>query len=137
MQETKIKAARQNDVWFDDGRDFDFNEGQYGGYDEYNDFDAGAGMNSNEFRRVVQSMEKEWLESNKLKSAVHVVSTNRLSAAQVKEIVMLFGFENNKLEVAKQAYRNTIDKRNYSIIYDVLTFSNSRTELDRYIRTSR
>ncbi len=138
MQESRFRnnGVGQENVWYDDGRDMNdrFDE-QWSDYDHNYGYESG--MNSAEFNRILKSIDKEWLESNKLKSAVQVVSTSRLSAAQVKEIVMLFGFENNKLEVAKQAYRNTVDKHNYDIIYDVLTFSASRNELDRFIRTSR
>jgi hypothetical protein len=85
----------------------------------------------------LQSIEKEWLESNKLKSAIQIVKTNGLTSAQVKEMALLFSFENNKLELAKQAYTNTVDKRNYYILNDVFSFSSSKDELNRYIHNAR
>ena len=51
--------------------------------------------------------------------------------------MMLFTFENNRLEIAKLAYNKTIDKNNYYQLNDALTFSNSKEELARFIRQSR
>jgi len=86
---------------------------------------------------VLKQIDKEWLESNKLKSALQIVKANTVSAAQVKELLLLFSFENNKLELAKQAYASTVDKKNYDMVFDVFSFSNSKTELSRYIRNYR
>lgn len=120
-------------------RDYDWNDGrggQWGDYDQNDGYYSGT-MNNAEFNRILQSIDKEWLEGNKLKSATQVVRSNQLTSAQVKQLVQLFGFENNKLELAKAAYATTVDKRNYDIVSDVFTYSSSRTELDRFIRTGR
>ena len=95
------------------------------------------GMNDREFNQVLQSISKEWLESNKLKSATQIVKTNSLTSAQVKQLVLLFSFESNKLELAKQAYQNTVDKKNYFMINDVFSFNSSKDELARFIRNFR
>jgi hypothetical protein len=51
--------------------------------------------------------------------------------------MLLFTFENNRLEVAKYAYRKTADKQNYYQLNDALTFSSTKEELARFIRESR
>jgi len=143
MQENKIKKdwASQDRGWDngkgdrnDGGYDFD-RDGQLGDYDNHEGYKSG--MNDREFSNVLQSIEKEWLESNKLKSASQIVKSNSLSTAQVEQILLLFSFENNKLELAKQAYANTVDKGNYSRLYDVFSFNSSKTELERYIQRYR
>jgi hypothetical protein len=119
-----------------DDREFDFEDGgRYGDYDS--NYGYGKGMNDREFKSVLQEISKEWLESNKMKSATQIVTTNSLSSAQVKQLVLLFNFESNKVELAKQAYRNTVDKNNYQLIYDAFSFSGSKDELARFIRQSR
>ena len=146
MQENKIKRdwASQDRGWdnervYDKGKDdrndknYDFGrDGQWGDYDSHEGY--ASGMNDREFKNVLQAIEKEWLESNKLKSASQIVKSNSISTAQVKQILLLFSFENNKLELAKQAYANTVDKQNYSRLYDVFSFNSSKKELERYIR---
>lgn len=141
MTERKVKIDRRNpsrndrdrdDEWFDD-YEYDFRNGErFGDFDERYGYERG--MESRAFEQVLQSMEKEWFEGNKIKSATHVVKNNALTTSQVKQIMQLFSFENNKLEVAKQAYANTVDKRNYSSVNDLFSFSSSREELARFIR---
>ncbi|MCR6721136.1 MAG: DUF4476 domain-containing protein [Chitinophagaceae bacterium] len=126
---------QNNDGRFNDrsSRDFDFaRDGKFGDYD--NRYTSAPAMSARDFDRVLDNISREWLESNKLKSAVHVVSSNNLSTDQVKEVMRLFQFEANKLEVAKQSYRNVVDKWNFREVYTLLSFQASKTELDRYIR---
>jgi hypothetical protein len=148
MQENRIRKDwdRQDRDWDNerdnDGdhgygkkdRDFEFDQdGQWGDYDSHEGY--ASGMSDREFKNVLQAIDKEWLESNKFKSASQVVKSNSLTTAQVEQVLMLFSFENNKLEIAKQAYINTVDKRNYSRLFDVFSFNSSKTELERYIRS--
>lgn len=140
MQENKIKRdwASQDRDWDNGkyGRGYDFDQdGQWGDYDNHEGY--ASGMNDREFKNVLQAIQKEWLESNKLKSASQIVKGNNLTTAQVEQILLLFSFENNKLDIAKQAYANTVDKRNYSMLFDVFSFSSSKTELERYIQRYR
>jgi hypothetical protein len=133
------RQDRENRRWNDDDDEFDFDRGHnYGDYDDRdNRNNYGSSMNDREFSRVLQSIENEWLESNKLKSATHIVRNNMLTSAQVKQMLILFSFENNKLALAKTAYANTTDKRNYNMVYDVFSFNSSKDELARYIRNFR
>ena len=132
MMENKIKKGyvQSDDRGYDYGRD-----GQWGDYDSHEAYTRG--MNDREFSNVLKQIDKEWLESNKLKSALQIVRNNTLSAAQVKEMLLLFSFENNKLELAKQSYASTFDKKNYDLVFDVFSFNNSKAELERYIRNYR
>lgn len=132
MMENKIRKGyvQNDDRGYDYGRD-----GKWGDYDRHEAYTRG--MNDREFNDVLKQIDKEWLESNKLKSALQIVKNNSISAAQVKEMLLLFSFENNKLELAKQAYASTVDKKNYDLVFDVFSFNNSKAELERYIRNYR
>ena len=127
-----------------DDRDFDKNndheydydsDGKFGDYDT--NYGYGKGMNDREFNQVLQAISKEWLETNKLKSATQITTANSLTSAQVKQLVLLFNFESNKLQLAKDAYMNTVDKKNYSMIYDVFAFNSSKEDMARFIRNFR
>lgn len=147
VTETRTRGGYGNGRNWDKDNDFDFdrgsNRGDYGNdrndrngqWDNHYGYERG--MDDREFDLVVQSIEKEWLESNKLKSATHVAQSNKLTSAQVKELMLLFSFESNKLDVAKQAYANTVDKKNFSIVNDAFSFNSSRDELARFIRNFR
>ena len=122
----------RNDEWY--------NEDEYG--DDRNNgggWDNGYGnvMNTREFEFVKEQIRKEWLETNRLVSAKVIVDKNNFTAQQSKELVLLFGFENNKLEIAKYVYRKTVDKQNYFIVNEAFSFSSSRDELARFIRDVR
>jgi hypothetical protein len=49
-------------------------------------------------------------------------------------MVLLFTFENNRLDIAKYAYGKTVDKGNYFIMNDAFTFNNNKEKLSEYIR---
>lgn len=124
------------------GQDFDYDvDGRLGDYDWNNGYSNdrfGNAISDREFSRVIQGMENEWLEANKMKSATQIISTNYLTSAQVRQMMQLFSMENNKVDLAKQAYGKTVDQRNFlSTISDQFSFSNSRDELARYIRNFR
>jgi hypothetical protein len=131
--------------------DFEFDRGnQYGDYDQgrddrfgdknsrgYNNSGYSQAINDIEFNRVLDCIQKEWFEPNKMKSASQIIRTSFFTSAQVKQMLQLFSFENNKLELAKQAYTQTVDKQNYKCVSDVFWFNSSKDELARYIRDCR
>jgi hypothetical protein len=84
-----------------------------------------------------ESLRKESFENNRITSAKFVIEKNSFTTAQVRELMLLFTFENNRLEIAKSAYRKVVDKNNYYQLNDALTFSSSKEELARFIRQSR
>ena len=135
ISEEKIQRDRNwndNDGYYYDRDDRHDNGGRWEDEREYNSY--ARPMNDREFDQVMNSMQKEWFEANKLKSASQIISTNFFTAEQVKEMMLLFTFENNKLEIAKQAYSKTIDKQNYYCVSDGLSFRSSKDELARFIR---
>lgn len=125
-----------------DERRMDVNDEWYNDEDEYYD-NGGWGnghsnvMTTREFNDVKDQLRKEWFENNRLNSAKFIIEKNSLTTSQVKELMLLFTFENNRLEIAKSAYRKTVDKQNYLSVNDALTFNSSKEELVRFIRESR
>ncbi len=134
MQENRLKRASDRDYDRKDDRENDYN-GQWGDHDSHDGY--ASGMSDREFRQVLKSISNEWLETNKFKSASQIVKTNSLTTAQVEQVLLLFSFENNKLELAKQAYMNTVDKKNYSMLFDVFSYSSSKRDLERYIESCK
>ena len=122
----------------DDNYEFDFDkDGHNGDFDNDYGYDNRnfKAINDREFSNVLQSVKKEWFEGNKVKSASQVISGNYFTSSQVKQLLQLFTFENNKLDLAKQAYSKTVDPGRYmSVVGDVFSFNSSRDELSRFIR---
>ncbi|MEQ1677175.1 MAG: DUF4476 domain-containing protein [Chitinophagaceae bacterium] len=127
-----------------DERRIDFDDEFYSEEDDYYDSDNSGwnGGNNNvmgarEFETLKESLRKEWFENNRITSVRTIADKSNFTTQQVKELMLLFVFENNKLEVAKLAYRKTVDKQNYYLLSNELTFKSSKDELARFIRESR
>ncbi len=72
-------------------------------------------------------------ELTKLNYAMDFSSQNCLTSQQVKEITMLFQTETNKLDFARNAYCNTIDKYNFYEVYDAFTSFSAAFKLHDFV----
>ncbi len=122
IDERKISSA-----WYDDDDCYDWNHNT--GYRQ--------AMSVGEFSQLKQTICNSNFDNTKLVVAKQTISQNYFTAAQVKELVALFSFESSKLDIAKSAYRNSIDKNNYFIVSNEFAFSSSKEELARFIAISR
>lgn len=138
---TDITINRFGKVFVDECRidmesDWDSNEG----YDD-GGWNNGNGnlnvMSTREFQQVQDQLRKEWLEKNRLISARVIMDKSNFTSAQVKDLMLMFTFEENKLEVAKYAFRKTVDKQNYYIVNDAFSYNTSKDELAKFMRESR
>ena len=111
------------------------NNGGYrnGGYGNNNGYNRA--MNDHDFNQLLQKIRGQWF--GKINTAKDGINNNYFTTQQVKQILQLFSSENDKLELAKLAYRNTVDQRNYTQIYDVFAYQSSKDELEQYIRNNR
>lgn len=94
-------------------------------------------MNDADFAGVKSSISSKSFEDSKLTVAKQVIQANCLLSGQVREIMMLFSFENNKLDLAKYAYGFTFDLGNYFKVNDAFQFESSIDELNQYINTRK
>jgi len=125
INETKLTSPKFGDTW------------KSSGY-ENNGFASSAAYSSaisnSEFSRVLWAISKESSETNRMKSAGQIIHANYLTVDQVKQLMQLFGSDENKLDIAKLAYNKTVDSDNYYTLTNVFKFENSRDELARSIR---
>jgi len=124
MNETRSRTPRIGDDW------------QPGRYD-YPPVTGGIytkTISNNEFDRVLWAISKESFETNKMRSAEQIISTNYFTTTQLKQLLRLFNFESNKLELAKFGYNKVVDQSNYYTLSDLFSFNSSRDELARCIR---
>lgn len=91
-------------------------------------------MNNIDFTQAKENLRREWFENSRLTAAKQIIDQNYFTSQQVKEMVLLFTFENNRLDIAKYAYGKTIDKGNYFMINEAFTFNNNKEALKEYIR---
>ncbi len=94
-------------------------------------------LSPQDFNGVKNSISSKSFDDTKLTIAKQVISSNCLLSSQVKEIMLLFSFEDTRLDLAKYAYGYTFDIGNYYQINDAFTFSSSIDELNSYIQGFR
>jgi len=56
------------------------------------------------------------------------------TVAQARQLIQLVSSETNRLELAKASYNNIVDQVNFNQLYDVLSSTASRNELENYVR---
>ena len=91
-------------------------------------------MTNTDFAQAKETLRREWFENTRLETAKQIIDRNYFTSQQVKEMVLLFTFENNRLDIAKYAYGKTIDKGNYFMLNEAFTFNNNKEALKEYIR---
>lgn len=96
----------------------------------------GRNMSDQDFSMAKESLRKEWHENTRMTAAKQIIDKNYFSSQQVKELLYLFTFENNRLELAKYAYGKTADQANYYVVNDAFTFNSNKEKLSEYIRES-
>jgi hypothetical protein len=72
-------------------------------------------------------------DNDRINKAKEYLPNNFLLAAQVKEIMGLFVFEDVRLDFAKAAYGKTYDPQNYASVKSVLVNRTSQLDLQAYI----
>ncbi len=95
-----------------------------------------APIGNAEFAEVKKSIDTKNFEDTKIKIAKKVMDNNCLLSSQVKEIMMLFNFEETRLDLAKYAYGHTYDIGNYYKLNDAFKFETSIDELNDYIKSN-
>ncbi|HKH62059.1 MAG TPA: DUF4476 domain-containing protein [Flavitalea sp.] len=130
FNETAIRNDRRNN-----DRDDRYND-RNDRYDRRNDDDnySRRPVTEQSFSSIVQTLRREYSENSRLVLARQIIDRNYFTSEQVKYMMQLFSFENNRVEIAKLAYRYTTDQRNYFVVYDALSYSNSKEQLADYIR---
>lgn len=94
-------------------------------------------MNNSSFEELTNSIKAKSFEDAKMKVAKQGISANCVSAAQVRKLMDLFSFEENKLEITKYSYRYTVDKNNYFKVNDGFSFDSSVDSLNEYINSAK
>jgi hypothetical protein len=121
----------------DDHHDNNWNNGNHNGNWNNNDNNNSRAMNAQSFSRFKESLKNEAFENTRMTIARQVIASDFFTTSQIKEVLGSFNFENNKLEVAKYAYKYTIDKREYFTLADCFSFSSNKDELMQYIQNYR
>jgi len=119
MNETRMRRAAIGDTW------------QAGNYDFHFKADNPKVISNNEFDRVLWAINKEGIETNKMRSAEQIINSNYFTTAQLKQLLRMFNFESNKVQLAKLGYDKVVDQSNYYTLSDLFSFNSSKDELSQ------
>ena len=119
MNETRMRTGAIGDTW------------QPGNYNFHFKTDNPKVISNNEFDRVLWAINKEGIETNKMRSAEQIINSNYFTTAQLKQLLRVFNFESNKVQLAKLGYDKVVDQSNYYTLSDLFSFNSSKDELAR------
>ena len=94
-------------------------------------------MNDDEFKELKATIASKTFEDTRMTIAKQWLNDRCVIATQVKDLTMLFTFENNRLLFAKYAYEHTYDIGNYFKVNEAFTFDNTTQELNEYINSRK
>lgn len=91
------------------------------------------GMAPQQFEQLKYTINNTSFDNTRLSIMKQAVSTQGVSSAQVCELMQLLSFESNRLNFAKFAYAQTIDRENYFLVYNAFSFDSSIADLNNFI----
>ena len=120
MSENRMRTREFGDTWQ--------GENNYG---PFNDPVQSRAINNMEFDRILWAINKEGFEQNKMRSAEQIINANYFTTAQLRQLLGLFNFEDNRLQLARLGYDKVVDQSNYYSLNDMFSFNSSKEELAR------
>lgn len=94
-------------------------------------------MAENKFTPLLQSVRSKWSQAlrGETESDAFNNPNNYFSTSQVRQLLTLITSENDRLDLAKLAYRSVADSANFTQLYDLFKAQASRDELTDFLRT--
>ena len=92
-------------------------------------------MSDQAFRQAASAIENKSFADEKMTVAGQILRANCLNVSQVKALMGLFTYEEDKISIAKKSYARTVDQNNYYQLNDALTYSASVEELNRFLES--
>ncbi|MEN8928895.1 MAG: DUF4476 domain-containing protein [Flavobacteriales bacterium] len=91
------------------------------------------GMRQRQFENLMIAVENESFDRDKLQIMSQAAKFGAMSSRQVADLMSLLSFDSFQLKFAKRAFQTTVDKQNYFLVRDGLTFASSRRKLTQFI----
>jgi len=86
------------------------------------------------FQDIVQAIQKEPLEANRLEVVKFAIDGDGYSVDQLMQLMILFTQENNRLEVAKRVYPQLVDNHDISSVQSQLGSTKTQNEFMDWIK---
>jgi hypothetical protein len=115
--------------------DNNYNNGNYNNGNVYNQYRTP--VTDANFNSIYSDVQSRWGLGTKM-SALRDVFANTnyyFTASQARQLIQLVNDEDNRLELAKSAYRNLTDQYNYTMLFDLFGSQSRRDDLANYVRS--
>ena len=108
-------------------------------YDDSNPVYTKVAMKEADYNVLYNDVQNRFGLGAKMSALVNIFANNNyyFTVAQARQLIQLVSSESNRLELAKGSYDNIVDQANFNQLYDVLSSSASRNELEVYVRGSQ
>jgi hypothetical protein len=90
-------------------------------------------IGDDDFARIANAIAGTQYETKKLDTLKVLMANDQFATDQVSQLMSLFSFESNKLEVAKLLYDKTVDKPNYSQLEVNFNFDASKADFRKFM----
>jgi hypothetical protein len=91
-------------------------------------------MADDAFNRGMQTIKRESFSSTQKTVMRQVFSQNCINTTQIKQVLSLFSFESDKVEVAKYLYPRCTNKEEYYLLNDAFSFSSTVESLAGWVQ---
>lgn len=90
-------------------------------------------MNAQEFSQLLGVINREPFPENKVNIIKTALKGSMITTDQLITLTKVFDFDDKKMVIAKYAYDNVLDKKNYFRVAEVFTFNSSKDDLLNFI----
>lgn len=94
-----------------------------------------SSMTSASFGSAKSNISSKSFEDSKLTVAKQVTKANCMTAEQIKEVMMLFSFEETKIDYAKYAYDFCYNQGDYYVVNEAFNFESSIEDLNEFLES--
>lgn len=94
-------------------------------------------MSNSDYQNALSSIQSKTFADTRMSVARQALKNHCVTVQQVKGMVELFTFENDKLDFLKHAYPYTSDKENYYTLGNVFTHESTVEELNEFLESQQ
>jgi hypothetical protein len=92
-------------------------------------------MSTVDFVEAKSSIHSKSFEKDKVTLAKQIIRNSCITSDQVGDLLKMFSFDKDRVEIAKFAYEFVYDQNKYYKVNDAFQYSSSIDELNRFINS--
>jgi hypothetical protein len=105
--------------------------------EEDDEYGNNTAMTDAAFESLKKALQQEKFTSSRMTVAKAAITSNYFKTEQVRQLAQFFTFDDDKMQIVKQAYAKTIDRSNYYLLSSLFSFSSNKDELTRFIQENQ